>query len=196
MARRGRGIAPLIIHLSHLTPLGWCYLGVGVIAAYATYSSSKKIIPKIIRNQAKKYYPQFEWIVIPHGYPLSGFVFLSFSSFLGYFCEGGYDDISFFCFMSLVFGLVTLVPILFRLRNQKSFMYNNNALFISKLALFGFYDRVSVKKNSISIYEIEHDKSKEEIIEFETPKGRKIKIKTNSYAQDGIERLKCFLNSM
>lgn len=193
---RGRGIAQLIIHLSHLTPLGWCYLGVGGMATYATYSSSKKIIPKIIRNQAKKYYPQFEWIVIPHGYPLSGFVFLSFSSFLGYFCEGEYDDISFFCFMSLCFGLFMLVPILFRLRNQKSFMCNNNALFISKLALLGFYDRVSVKKDSISIYEIEHDKNKEEIIEFETLKGRKIKIKTDSYAQDGIERLKRFLSSM
>lgn len=193
---RGRGIAQLIIHLSHLTPLGWCYLGIGCMATYATYSSSKKVIPKIIRNQAKKYYPQFEWIVIPHGYPLSGFVFLSFSSFLGYFCEGEYDDISFFCFMSLCFGLFMLVPILFRLRNQKSFMYNNNALFISKLALFGFYDRVSVKKNSISIYEVEHDKSKEEIIEFETQKGRKIKIKTDSYAQDGIERLKHFLSSI
>lgn len=193
---RGRGIAQLIIHLSHLTPLGWCYLGIGTIATYATYSLSKRIIPQIIRYQTKKYYPQFEWAVIPHGYPLSGFVFLSFSSFLGFFCEGEYDDISYFCIMSLFCGLFMLVPILLRLRNQKSFMCNNNALFISKFALLGFYDRVSINKDSISIYEIEQDKNKEEIIEFETKEGRKIKIKTECYEKDGIERLKCFLNPM
>lgn len=195
---KGRGIAQLIIHLSHLTPIGWGYLGIGGIVTYMTYSSSKKIIPMIIRHQAKKYYPHFEWIIIPHGYPLSGFVFLMFFAFLGFFCESETqnDDVIFFSFMALGFGLFGLIPILFSLRNQKSFMCNNRALFISKIALCGFYERISINPDTISIYEEEHNKTTEEIIEFETNKGKRIKIKTDSYATDGIERLKKYLKTI
>ncbi|MCM1296188.1 MAG: hypothetical protein NC311_11660 [Muribaculaceae bacterium] len=192
---KGRGIAELIIHLSHLTPIGWGYLSVGGIVSYLTYSSSKKIIPYLIKRQAKKYYPQFEWIIIPHGYPLSGFVFLLFFAFLGYFCESEKnDDVFFFSFMAWIFGLFGLVPILFRLRNQKSFMRNNNSLFMSKIALLGIYERVNIKEGTGRTYEIGKDNNKEEIIEFETVKGKRIRIKTDSYAVEGIERLKQSFN--
>lgn len=192
---RGRGIAQLIMHLSHLTPVGWGFLGVGGFVSYITYFSSKKIIPLIIKRQAKKYYPQFEWIIIPHGYPLSGFVFLIFFGLLGYFCENEEnDDVFYFSFMAIFFGLFGLIPILIHLRKQKSFMCNNNGLFISKIALWGIYERINVKMNTISVYEIEVDKYKEEIIEFETNSGKRVKVSTNSYANEGIERLKHFLN--
>lgn len=191
---RGRGIAQLIIHLSHLTPIGWIYLGIGGFVSYLTYSSSKKIIPNLIKRQARKYYPQFEWIIIPHGYPLSGFAFLLFFAFLGYFCESEeHDDVFFFSFMAIVFSLFGLIPIIFRLRNQKSFMRNNNSLFISKMALMGIYERINIKAGTVHTYKIGKDDAKEEIIEFETSKGKHIKIKTNSYAIEGIERIKHLL---
>ena len=62
---KGRALAQLIMHMSHLTPVGWGYFACSVVLSGICYPSSKKMIPFFIRKQAKKCYPDFEWIVIP-----------------------------------------------------------------------------------------------------------------------------------
>lgn len=87
-------------------------MGCGVILSAATYYVSKKVIPYFVKTQAKKHYPQFAWIVIPHGYPLSGLVFIVFLAFLGHFCTNvDNDDVIFLTIFSIVLGLMYLLPI-------------------------------------------------------------------------------------
>jgi hypothetical protein len=192
---RGRGLAQLILHLSHVTPSGWAYMGCGAILSIATYYVSKRIIPYFVKTQAKKHYPQFAWIVIPHGYPLSGLVFIAFFAFLGHFCTNiDNDDIIFFTIFSIVLGLFYLLPIVVGLMRQHCYMCNNQAMFISRFTLFGVYRRLSINRETVKCYTIEKNNVKEEFIEFETIDKKKIKIRTSYYLPEGIEMMKHFLN--
>lgn len=184
MSGRGRGIAEMIRHLTHLTPIGWCYMGGAIIVSLATWQASKRVIPRLIRHQARKYYPDFEWIVIPHGFPISGLLFLCLCFPLGYFCESNDDDIFFFQFMSGIFFVFAIIPVLYNLFNQKCFMRNNQALFISSFALLGFYKRISIEKDSIKTY-MGGSNKEDQIIEFTYPDGKKVKINTANYSDDG-----------
>lgn len=181
---RGRGLAQMVIHMSHITPIGWCYMGGISMMAIMTWQASKKLIPRIIRYHAKKYYPNFEWIVIPHGIPISGLLFLCLCFPLGYFCEGGDDDVLYFKFMSVAFIFMNIIPILIRVYKQKCFMRNNQALFVSTFALWGWYRRITIQTKSIQTY-LEGSEKKEQIIEFKDNKGKKMKINTTFYSKEG-----------
>ena len=51
---KGRALAQLIMHMSHLTPVGWGYFACSVVLSGICYPSSKKMIPCFIRKQSKK----------------------------------------------------------------------------------------------------------------------------------------------
>lgn len=184
MRGRGRGIAEIIEHLSHLTPLGWCYLGGVLLLSLVTWQASKKVIPYIIRERARKYYPNFEWIVIPHGFPISGLLFLCLCFPLGYFCNRVDNDILFFKFMSVFLLLLTIMPVFFKLYKQKCFMRNNQSLFISSFALLGFYRRIKIHKDSIKTF-MSGSKNEKLYIEFTVNNGERILIDTTNYSDEG-----------
>lgn len=50
---KGRALAQLIMHMSHLTPVGWGYFACSVVLSGICYPSSKKMIPCFIRKQSK-----------------------------------------------------------------------------------------------------------------------------------------------
>lgn len=132
---RGRGISQLIIHMAHLTPIGWCYFTGSVLCSAIVYQSSKKVIPYMIRKQAMRSFPSFEWIVIPqYGMSLSFALFFLTSFFLGYFCDSGNseDDVNFFMIMASGF----LFSILFHILSN----YLNLGVLCSIMEQFSFLD--------------------------------------------------------
>ena len=159
-------------------------MGGVVIISIVTWQASKKLLPCIIRYYARKYYPNFEWIVIPHGIPISGLLFLCLCFPLGYFCEGGNDDVLYFHFMSICFVIFSVIPILFKVYKQKCFMRNNQALFVSTFALCGLYRRITIQTESIKTY-LGGSNGKEQIIEYTDNKGKKMKINTTFYSTEG-----------
>ena len=50
---KGRALAQLIMHMSHLTPVGWGYFACSVVLSGMCYPSSKKMIPCFIRKQSR-----------------------------------------------------------------------------------------------------------------------------------------------
>lgn len=184
---RGRGIAQLIIHMSHLTPVGWGYFACSVLCSALVYQSSKKVIPFWIRKQAVHSYPSFEWIVIPqYGVSLSFALFLTASFFLGYFCDSNdrEDDIAFFMAMSFVFFLICSVPSFCKLFRPKCFMCNNGAFFISRFAPLGLYKRITIQKDSI--VETMEGKDKDvPVVRFQYNGGKKCKLRLLEYSMEG-----------
>lgn len=188
---RGKGIAQLIIHMSHLTPVGWGYFACSVLCSALVYQSSKKIIPFWIRKQAVHSYPSFEWIVIPqYGVSLSFALFFIASFFLGYFCDtsDSEDDVGFFMFISCCFFLLFSVPSFCTLLRLKCFMCNNGSFFISRFAPLGLYKRISIDKDSI-VETMEGKNNNEPVVEFQYDEGKKCKLKLKEYSMEGQELL-------
>lgn len=63
-------------------------------------------------------------------------------------------------------------------------MRNNQALFISSIALLGFYKKVTIEKETIKTY-MGGSEKKEQIIEFMCNEGKKVKINTANYSDEG-----------
>lgn len=184
---RGRGIAQIIIHMSHLTPVGWGYFACSILCSALVYQSSKKVIPFWIRKQAIHSYPSFEWIVIPqYGMSLSVAIFLIASFFLGYFChsDNSEDDISFFMIMAGVFFIFCSVPSFIKLFRLRCFMCNNGAYFISRFAPLGLYKRIHIDKSSIT-ESMECKRNDEPVITFKYNDGKTCKLEMIQYTTDG-----------
>lgn len=191
---RGRGIAQLIIHMSHLTPVGWSYFACSVLCSALVYQSSKKVIPYWIRKQAIHSYPSFEWIVIPqYGMSLSFALFLIASFFLGYFCNSAdsEDDVSFFMFMSGLFFVFYSIPSFIKLFKLRCFMCNNGAIFISRFAPLGLYKRIKIDKNSIEEI-MEGENNDEPVVTFKYNCDKICKLKLDQYTTGG----QCILRKM
>ena len=54
---KGRALAQLIMHMSHLTPVGWGYFACSVVLSGICYPSSKKMIPCFISAENGGYPP-------------------------------------------------------------------------------------------------------------------------------------------
>lgn len=185
---KGRALAQLIMHMSHLTPVGWGYFACSVVLSGICYPSSKKMIPFFIRKQAKKCYPDFEWIVIPqYSMSLSLLIFLAMNSFLGYFCyqETSEDDIIFFCIIGVTLFIFALLPIFIKLFKLKCIMKNNNALFMSRFSLLGFYKRIIIDADSIKILPNEEIKCDDAYISFIYNGKYKCKLDKSLYSEEG-----------
>lgn len=185
---KGRALAQLIMHMSHLTPVGWGYFACSVVLSGICYPSSKKMIPCFIRKQSKKCYPDFEWIVIPqYSMPLSLLVFLAMNSFLGYFCyqETSEDDIVFFCIMGIVLFIFALLPIFIKLFKLKCIMKNNKALFMSRFSLLGFYERIIIDADSIKIIPDKKGQNDDAYISFIYNGKYKCKLDKFLYSEEG-----------
>lgn len=192
---RGRGIAQLIIHMSHLTPVGWGYFACSVLCSTLVYKSSKKVIPFWIRKQAIHSYPSFEWIVIPqYGMSLSVALFLIASFFLGYFCnsDNSEDDISFFMIMACVFFIFCSIPSFIKLFRLRCFMYNNGSVFISRFAPLVLYKRIHIDKDSI-IERMEGKNNDEPVVIFKYNEGKKCKLNMVEYSVEGQDILRKML---
>lgn len=190
---KGRALAQLIMHMSHLTPVGWGYFACSVVLSGICYPSSKKMIPFFIRKQAKKCYPDFEWIVIPqYSMSLSLLIFLAMYSFLGYFCyqETSEDDIIFFCIIGVTLFIFALLPIFIKLFKLKCIMKNNNALFMSRFSLLGFYKRIIIDADSIKILSNEEIKCDDAYISFIYNGKYKCKLDKSLYSEEGWNLLK------
>ena len=190
---KGRALAQLIMHMSHLTPVGWGYFACSVVLSGICYPSSKKLIPFFIRKQAQKCYPDFEWIVIPqYSMSLSLLIFLAMNSFLGYFCyqETSEDDIVFFCIISVGLFIFALLPIFIKLFKLKCIMINNKALFISRFSLLGFYKRIIIDVDSIKILPNEEIKCDDAYISFIYNGKYKCKLDKSLYSEEGWNLLK------
>lgn len=190
---KGRALAQLIIHMSHLTPVGWGYFACSVVLSGICYPSSKKLIPFFIRKQAQKCYPDFEWIVIPqYSMSLSLLIFLAMNSFLGYFCyqETSEDDIVFFCIISVGLFIFALLPIFIKLFKLKCIMINNKALFMSRFSLLGFYKRIIIDVDSIKILPNEEIKCDDAYISFIYNGKYKCKLDKSLYSEEGWNLLK------
>lgn len=136
--RGGRAIVDLIRHMSHLTIWGWLYLVFCIVCAVGLWYALDKYIPVYIRKIARQSYPFFSWIAIPqYKLSLSGGLFLVLFCFLGYFGLGD-DDVIFFITMGVMF----LIFLLINQRAQRSFMFNQNEFYISRLALLGKYKKI------------------------------------------------------
>lgn len=193
---RGRGIAQIIIHMSHLTPLGWGYLACSILCSALVCQSSKKVIPFWIRKRAIHSYPSFEWIVIPqYGTSLSVALFLIASFFLGYFCdsENRGDDIYFFMMMSGGFFVLAYVPSFIKLIRLRCFMYNNEAVFISRFAPLGLYKRIHIDKSSI-VEQMTGKDQGEPVITFKYNDGKNCEIKLLEYSNEGQDLLRKMLH--
>lgn len=192
---RGRGLAQVIIHMSHLTPIGWGYFGGTILCSALVWKSSKKVVPFWIRKQAIHSYPSFEWIVIPqYGMSLSIALFLIASFFLGYFCDTctKEDDIIYFRIMSGVFLLFYTVPAFCILTNQKCFMRNNGAFFISRFAPLGLYKRISIDEDSV-VECMEGKNNDQPVITFKYNGNKTCKLKLNQYSVEGQNILRNML---
>ena len=179
--------------MSHLTPVGWGYFACSVVLSGICYPSSKKMIPCLIRKQAKKCYPDFEWIVIPqYSMSLSLLIFLAMNSFLGYFCyqETSEDDIIFFGMMSIGLFIFALFPIFIKLFKLKCIMRNNKALFMSRFSLLGFYKRIIIDADSIKILPNEEIKCDDAYISFIYNGKYKCKLDKCLYSEEGWNLLK------
>lgn len=190
---KGRALAQLIMHMSHLTPVGWGYFACSVVLSGICYPSSKKMIPFFIRKQAQKCYPDFEWIVIPqYSMSLSLLIFLAMNSFLGYFCyqETSEDDIIFFCIIGVTLFIFALLPIFIKLFKLKCIMKNNNALFMSRFSLLGFYKRIIIDADSIKILSNEEIKCDDAYISFIYNGKYKCKLDKSLYSEEGWNLLK------
>lgn len=189
---RGRGISQLIIHMAHLTPIGWCYFTGSVLCSAIVYQSSKKVIPYMIRKQAMRSFPSFEWIVIPqYGMSLSFALFFLTSFFLGYFCDSGNseDDVNFFMIMASVFFVFYSVPYFIKLFKLRCFMLNNGAIFISRFAPLGLYKRIHIDKSSI-IERVEGKNNDDPVITFKYNDSKTYELKINQYSVDGQKILR------
>ena len=194
---RGRGIAQLIIHMSHLTPVGWGYLAGSVLCSALVYQSCKKVIPYWIRKQAIHSYPSFEWIVIPqYGMSLSLAFFLVASFSLGYFCnsDNSEADISFFMIMAFGFFICCSVPSFIKLFRFRCFMCNNVAIFISRFAPLGLYKRINIDKSSI-IESMEGKNNDEPVVSFKYNDGKRCNLKMIQYTTEGQSILRKILFS-
>ena len=190
---KGRALAQLIMHMSHLTPVGWGYFACSVVLSGICYPSSKKMIPCLIRKQAKKCYPDFEWIVIPqYSMSLSLLIFLAMNSFLGYFCyqETSEDDIIFICIIGVTLFILALLPIFIKLFKLKCIMRNNKALFMSRFSLLGFYKRIIIDADSIKILPNEEIKCDDAYISFIYNGKYKCKLDKCLYSEEGWNLLK------
>lgn len=190
---KGRALAQLIMHMSHLTPVGWGYFACSVVLSGICYPSSKKMISCFIRKQSKKCYPDFEWIVIPqYSMPLSLLVFLAMNSFLGYFCyqETSEDDIVFFCIIGIVLFIFALLPIFIKLFKLKCIMKNNKALFMSRFSLLGFYKRIIIDADSIKIIPNKKGQNDDAYISFIYNGKYKCKLDKFLYSEEGWNLLK------
>ena len=190
---KGRALAQLIMHMSHLTPVGWGYFACSVVLSGVCYPSSKKMIPHFIRKQAQKSYPDFEWIVIPqYCMSLSLLVFLAMNSFLGYFCyqETSEDDIVFFCIMGVGLFIFALLPIFIKLFKLKCIMKNNNTLFMSRFSLLGFYKRITIDADSIKILPDEKEQNVDAYISFIYNSKYKCKLDKSLYSEKDWNLLK------
>lgn len=151
------------------------------------------MIPCFIRKQSKKCYPDFEWIVIPqYSMPLSLLVFLAMNSFLGYFCyqETSGDDIVFFCIIGVVLFIFALLPIFIKLFKLKCIMKNNNALFMSRFSLLGFYKRIIIDADSIKIIPDKKGQNDDAYISFIYNGKYKCKLDKFLYSEEGWNLLK------
>lgn len=151
------------------------------------------MIPFFIRKQAKKCYPDFEWIVIPqYSMSLSLLIFLAMNSFLGYFCyqETSEDDIIFFCIIGVTLFIFALLPIFIKLFKLKCIMKNNNALFMSRFSLLGFYKRIIIDADSIKILPNEEIKCDDAYISFIYNGKYKCKLDKSLYSEEGWNLLK------
>lgn len=190
---RGRGLAQLIIHMSHLTTVGWGYFGCSILLSGIFYSSSKKIIPHVIKEQARKSYPEFEWIVVPqYSISLSLLIFIIMNSFLGYFChsDDSDDDIEFFIILGIVFFLFMLLPILIQTLRLRCVMRNNGGLFISRCSLFGLYKRISINRNSVTILPDEKKQISDAYIVFNYDGNKRCKLDKLLYSDNAWNILK------
>lgn len=190
---RGKGLVQFIVHMSHLTPVGWGYLGCSILLSGTFYSSSKKVLPYLIKVQARKSYPEFEWIIIPqYSISLSLLSFIIMNSFLGYFCESNNvdDDIVYFIMMGIVFFLFVLFPKLFKIFTLKCFMKNNDSYFISRFSLLGFYRRINVDKSSVVITPDAKGEIDDAFITFVYNERRMCKLDKKFYSEAGWNLLK------
>ncbi len=51
---RGKGLVQFIVHMSHLTPVGWGYFGCSILLSGAFYSSSKMVLPLSNKGTGKE----------------------------------------------------------------------------------------------------------------------------------------------
>lgn len=190
---RGKGLVQFIVHMSHLTPVGWGYFGCSILLSGAFYSSSKKVLPYLIKVQARKSYPEFEWIIIPqYSISLSLLSFIIMNSFLGYFCESNNvdDDIVYFIMVGIVFFLFVLFPKLLKIFRLKCFMKNNDSYFISRFSLLGFYRRINVDKSSVIITPDAKGEIADAFITFVYNERKMCKLDKKFYSEAGWNLLK------
>lgn len=192
---KGRGIVHLIIHMSHLTPVGWGFLGLSILCSAMVWQSSKKVIPFWIRKQAIHSYPTFEWIVVPrYGQSVSIALFLITLFFLGYFCDSSdkEGDIIFFKVIAVVWLLFWVILVFRSLLKAKCFMRNNGAIFISRFAPLGLYKRISIDKESI-VENVEGKNNEQPVITFRYNGCKICKLYLIQYSDKGVKILRDML---
>ena len=144
--RRGRGIAELIRHLSHLDTTGWIYLAVSIAISVLLYYVLCRYIPILIRKVTRASYPFFTWVAVPQYNKSIAFgCFLLFFCFVGFFsCDD--NDVGFFSFMGVFMGIYMFLSFV---KVQHSFMLNQSEFYISRFALFGKYKKIDPCKLSL-----------------------------------------------
>lgn len=139
LAGRGRGIAELIKHLSHLETKGWLYLLFSFAISIAMFYALKYFIPWLMKKATKRCFPFFSWVAIPrYNFLIATTCFLIFFSLVGYMSPIGDDVIFFFC--QGMGGLLILFGLFARL--QRSIMFNQCDYYVSRFALLGIYKKL------------------------------------------------------
>jgi hypothetical protein len=130
LAHRGRGLAVLIRHLSHLDTIGWVMLisiaAISILIAVFFHTGLKAFMKKRMRM----IYPDFSWLVLPKmGHTIGGMFFVICFSFLGYMSPIA-EDIGFFFFIGMTWFVICFVK--FLANKNCAIMKNKQDVYISK----------------------------------------------------------------
>lgn len=195
LCRSGRGIAEIIRHLTHLTPIGWCiFIGIAVSAILLTLFS-RKLLSRVMVVKARIQYPEFQWVAMPKiGGWLSLIIFCILFSFLGYFSHF-LDDIYFFRIFGLCGAALCVVKIVTPSKQNCAILCNKNELYLAKYYGLGKFRPIKSLENLTVT-----PQAKENEIFFRIRHGKK-KLKTFGYihpsrfTEEGNQKIEELLNS-
>lgn len=183
---RVRKYEELLIHLSNITVLGWCYLLVAICISISLVDYSEKLVVNVLKKQAKKKI-DYSWMIVPYRITTSVLLFWALTSLLGLFCTGD-NDIGYFFTISILSIILFVIYMLIIIYSKQCVLCYNEELYISKWALRGIYKKIEVDKYSIATKK-KNERSDIEIISFFTTDGQKLEIDTEYLSKDDIDNL-------
>ena len=183
---RVRKYEELLIHLSNITVLGWCYLIVVLCISISLMDYSEKLVVNVLKKQAKKKI-DYSWMIVPYRITTSVLLFLALTSLLGLFCTGD-NDIDYFFTISILGIILFVINMLIIIYSKQCVLFYNDELYISKWAFRGIYKKIEMDKNSIAIKK-KNERGNIEIISFFTTDGQKLEIDTEYLSKDDIDNL-------